>query len=70
MKEAGFKTNATAEDTKYMQTGILIKDNTKTGSLMAKVFLHGHMVKFMMENGKMELKTDMEFGKEFQGILT
>lgn len=54
MKEAGFKTNATVEDTKYMQMGILIRDNMKTGNLTAKVSLHGHMVKFTMVNGKME----------------
>lgn len=36
---------------------------------MDTVFLGGMMDKFLKDNGKWELKTDMEFGQELMGAI-
>jgi hypothetical protein len=43
---------------------ILIKENFKMVKHMVREFIHGLMVKSMMENGRMDLRMDMAFGKE------
>jgi len=70
MKETGCRINVMDEDTKSMLTEISTKDSTKMENLTVKVFLHGPMEKFTMENGRTELKMAMAFGKVFQAIPT
>jgi hypothetical protein len=49
---------------------ISTKEPFKTGKLTVKVYILGLTGKFMMENGKMESRMDMEYGKEFLEILS
>ena len=51
------------------RTGIVMKEPSPRGKLMGKVFILGQMVKYMMENGKLESRKDMESGKESVGTL-
>ena len=63
MKVIGLKTKDQVEVLKYSCLAILIKVNLTMESLMEKDYINGLMEKFMMENGNMESKKAMEFGK-------
>jgi hypothetical protein len=47
-----------------------MKGTFKMERLMVKEYILGLMVRFMMENGKMESKKVTGFGKEYLAILT
>ena len=45
--------------------GIVIKESSKRGKLMVKVFIIGSLGKYIKVNGQMVLKKDMEYGQIF-----
>ena len=45
-----------------------MRESFKMGKLMEREYTSGQMERYMMGNGKMEPKKDMEFGKEFMEI--
>lgn len=66
MKDLGFQTKDTVEDSNYSQTEINIKVIIRMEKLMEKEHTHGEIMKYMMENGWEDRKTDMGFGREFK----
>lgn len=59
-----------AGDTKGTAMAINMKEIFKMERLMVKVCISGLMEKCMMENGGMESRKAMEYGKEYLVILT
>lgn len=69
MKDHGYQIRDMAEDLNYFQMEINIKENMRMVKLTEKERIHGEIMKYMMENGKVDKKMGMAFGREFRGIV-
>jgi hypothetical protein len=69
MKVLGLKIKDMEEDLNFFLMGTNIKVNILMEKLMEKEHIHGETMKFMMENGSVDKKMDMVFGREFKEIV-
>jgi|LauGreDrversion4_2_1035121.scaffolds.fasta_scaffold1362246_1 hypothetical protein len=64
MKDHGLQTKGTEEDSNYFQMEINIKVNIRMEKLMVKEHILGEIMKYMMENGRVDKKMATVFGRE------
>ena len=66
MKEDGFKIKDMEMGLKDLKMEMFIRENIKIINQMEKAFTIGLTMKFTMENGRMVVNMDQEFGKELK----
>jgi hypothetical protein len=69
MKVCGWEIKKMVRDLKFIKIRELIEAILRIINLMAKVFIHIRMEKFMMVIGLKGKKLGLEFGKDFMMIL-
>ena len=70
MKGSGLKIRDMETGSNSIKMGMFTKESSKTISLMEKEHIIGIIMRYMMENGKMDGNMVSEFGKELKEIHT
>ena len=67
-KDNGKMTRGMEEDLSFILMETPIQENTKMAKPMVKVFINGVMGRYMMDNLKMVLNREMDYGRVYKEI--